>query len=140
MRQRALMGLLCLLSSGSFAQPIGLVGSWSPYSKNYWEFGNLEIEPDKLSWGKCRDVSYSLIGSEGAASYIELDPKSSCSLRNRAAAVLIVLVEGDKLEVSICASKDELQKERKNRFCSWGVLYRHTKPLQPIAREDVRSG
>jgi hypothetical protein len=140
MQLRMLVALLFLWSSVSFAQPLGLLGSWSPYSKNYLEFGNLEISPDKLTWARCRNVPYSVIGSEGAARYIELDPKSSCSLRNRPAAVLVVLVEGDKLEVSICRSKDELKKERENRFCSWGVLYRHNKPLQPIARENARSG
>lgn len=110
-----------LPTSVSFAQ--NLVGTWEPESKNYLEFGDLVMKTDKLTWGICKDVPYSVLGAEDGTYYTVLQRSPSCRLRGEA-SFLIFEVTSNKLEVSICNERAEMDKAPKERLCSRGVLNR----------------
>ncbi|BAU47349.1 hypothetical protein SVA_0770 [Sulfurifustis variabilis] len=100
------------------------IGTWTPYSKGYWEFGDLNVSSDKLSWGKCKEVPYSIFKRDGDGDYLELSPSRPCSLRRPASFLIMKLKSATELEVTICHERTELDKEPGQRMCSWGVLNR----------------
>lgn len=100
-----------------------LFGTWQPQSENYFEFGDLIIKPDKLTWGSCKDISYSVLRAEDDTYYVELQRTASCRLRGDA-SFLIFLATSGRLKVSICHRQTEMNKDPKERLCSWGLLSR----------------
>ena len=53
-----------------------LVGVWQPGTRAWEVNGPITITKDRVSWGKCRPVSYSIVSNDERASYLG-DPFSS---------------------------------------------------------------
>ena len=101
-----------------------LHGVWEPYSKNYWGHGDLSIKENTISWVNCKEVPFKTLRVEGETYYVELDSSKPCTFHGRASSFLILQVDGNRLEVSICGQQEELNKEPTKRLCSWGILGR----------------
>lgn len=98
-----------------------LRGTWSPYSRNYQRFGDLVLGADFLSWGACMRTEYRVLQVKELAYYLELLAAPPCTLR--VGGSFFILAPSDRgLEVSVCATRDELDRPRSERHCSWGIL------------------
>ena len=113
-----------------FAAPVcaevahSLVGVWEPGSRNYWGHGDLIIKKNTITWANCKEVPFTTLRVKGETYYVELDSSRPCTFHGRVSSFLILQVDGNKLEVSICDKQEELNKEPMKRLCSWGILGR----------------
>lgn len=102
--------------------PEQLLGRFRPYSKSYWDFGDLTIRSDALSWGQCKDVKYRVFRRMNNIHYIEQEDSHPCKFSAQS-TYLVIVQSADGIEVSICPTRDEFDKGTQAK-CSWGVVYK----------------
>src|SRR6187401_3482179 len=102
--------------------PDRVLAEWVPVTRTIWEFGNLTLEANSLTWGTCVKVPYRLLRSTRSAWLIELVSSPPCRLVRETSFWLEE--SEDAIVVSWCADPNEIEKPLLERSCSSGRLKR----------------
>lgn len=120
------MPIACAQPEGGGAQaerlPDQVLGTWVPISRGSFQYGDLVIDTETLTWATCVEEPYRVLQSRESSWLIELVRSPACPLMwaGQKALLLEVSRNGNVLNLflSMCRDINEVEKPRPERQCN----------------------